>query len=328
MKKNRRLTFAWCGYVFLVLMFLVTTRVYYDVCRSAPQSNYQYRILIDKNIVCSSAAEVGDEKYLDAQSQSPSSGRGLKQLSRNNSEDFFYERTRYGYLPKISSDGDRVFDVYSAKFTEANHRRVYTVIYVDDYSIGFLKHVLRILGDLKVTFVVPHYIDKVAETVKSIFDAGHEVFLQIPTQSSVVGSRRNEIAPFMANTNPADTIDKLQYLLSISKYVIGIANASTTLLTKSQKDMSVIVDELSRRGMIFLDLEHSASSDESTSGDDGIIHANASMVLTSALINENSDDFAEKVFLVHLDKIPDFLDAVSKCKDCVAAPISSMVKKK
>jgi polysaccharide deacetylase 2 family uncharacterized protein YibQ len=327
MKKNRRLIFAWCGYLFLVLMFLVVTRIYYDIGRSIPQSNYQYRILIDKNIVCSNTVEVGDEKYYDANSQQ-SSSHELKQLSRNNSEDFFYERTRYGYLPKISSDGDRVFDVYSAKFTDTDRRKVYTVVYVDDYSIGFLKHVLRILGDLKVTFVVPHYIDRVAETIKSIFDAGHEVFLQIPTQSSIVGRRRNEMAPFMANTNPADTIDKLQYLLSVSKYVIGIANSSTTLLTKSQKDMSVIVDELSRRGMTFLDLENSANSTESISSDDGIIHASASMVLTSALINENSDGFAEKVFLVHLDKIPDFLDAVSKCKDCVAAPISSMVKKK
>jgi polysaccharide deacetylase 2 family uncharacterized protein YibQ len=284
--------------------------------------------LIDKNIVCCNAPEVSDEKYPDAKNQQSSSGNGLKQLSRNNSEDFFYERTRYGYLPKISSDGDRVFDVYSAKFTETGRRKVYTVVYVDDYSIGFLKHALRILGDLKVTFVVPHYIDKVAEAIKSIFDAGHEVFLQIPTQSSVGSRKRNEMAPFMANTNPVDTIDKLQYLLSTSKYVIGIANASPTLLTKSQKDMSIIVDELSRRGLTFLDLEHSSNSAESISSDDGIIHASASVVLTSALISENSDDFAEKVFLVHLDKIPDFLDAVSKCKDCIAAPVSSVAKKK
>ncbi|MDR1362206.1 MAG: divergent polysaccharide deacetylase family protein [Holosporaceae bacterium] len=328
MNKSRRLIFAWCGYALLILIFLAVTKIYHDISKAKPQSNYQYRILIDKNIICDNAAETDAEGYEDQKAPPHRSDRRLKPLNRDNSEDFFYERTRYGYLPKISSDGDRVFDVYAAKFVETGQKKVYVVVYVDDYSIGFLRHVLKILGDFKVTFVVPHYVDRVSETIKSIFDAGHEIFLQIPTQFSVGGRRRNEMAPFMANTNPADTIDKLQYLLSTSKYIIGIANASPTLLTKSKKDMTVIVDELSRRGMTFLDLENITDVPEPLSEEDGIIHANAFLVQTSALLGKTSSDFAEKAFLVHLDKIPDFMDAVARCGDCLLAPISSMVRKK
>ncbi|GHU11192.1 hypothetical protein FACS189449_02140 [Alphaproteobacteria bacterium] len=331
MKRNNKLIFAWCAFGLCIATFLVVTGIYHDD-HSEQSPGYQYRILINKDVLSTAEEDNSDkEKPADVPEKSPDPGVGKspdsEKLSKND-DNLFYEKAKYGYLPKISPDGDKIFDVYSAKFSENGKKKACLVIYLDNSSIEFLDHALKILGTHTCTFIVPHYLDKITDVVKTISEAGHEIFMQIPIQSSTLDNSKNEIAPFLANSSSEDTLDTLLRLLSVSKYIIGIANTSPTLLTKSKNDMSVIVDELSKRGLAFLDLEKTNDIPQGPSGDDGVIHANASVVFDSRSVMEISDNDEGKIFSLHLDKLRDFLAAVSKHDNYVVAPISSLVRKK
>ncbi|MDR3179768.1 MAG: divergent polysaccharide deacetylase family protein [Holosporaceae bacterium] len=318
--KNKRLIFAWSSFAIFVVAFLGGTKCHYDAQKTS-SSGYQYRIFINKDMLCDvnvDEVEIKEEKNVSANTDAP---------SEKNDDDLFYEETKYGFLPKISPDGDRVFDAYSAKFPDTGKKKACLVIYVEAESVEYLPHALKILGTSRATFVLPHYLDNVSGVVKMIHNAGHEAFLQIPTQASTAVNQKNEIAPFLANSNSEDTVDKLMHLLAVSKYIIGIANTSPTLLTKSTKDITVILEELSKKGLAFLDLEKTNDILQTLSSDIGVIHANASVQFDSKSVLEISDDSDGKIFFIHLNKLPDFLTAVSKHENYVIAPISSVIKK-
>lgn len=127
----------------------------------------------------------------------------------------------------------------------------------DPSYLSNIMHRLKIFGNSKVTFIVPHYSNYLLQNVRTIIAGGHEFFLQIPTQTSVPARRQASVAPFLANMNSTELISKLHTLLASTKCAIGVANIAPTLLTKSFGVMSGIVDELVKRGLIFLDLEPS-----------------------------------------------------------------------
>ncbi|GHT92229.1 hypothetical protein FACS1894122_05790 [Alphaproteobacteria bacterium] len=326
MKRDNRLIFAWSAFILCIIAFLVVTEIYYDDHSSEQSSGYQYRIFINNDIV--NDVEEDDsskEKSTDSLGKSPDSE--VDKLPKSD-DNLFYEKTKYGYVPRISLDGNKILNVYAAKFSENGKKKAHLVIYLDNNSIEFLGHALKMLGSCRCTFVVPHYLTKVADVVKTIFEAGHEVFLQIPVQSSMLDNSQNEIAPFLANSSSEDTLDKLLRLLAVSKYIMGIANPSSILLTKSKSDMSVILDELSRRGLAFLDLENTNNVLDVLSGNDCVIHANASVVFEAKSALEIPDNEDGRVFLLHLDKLRDFLTAASKHENYAIAPVSALMRKK
>ncbi|GHU16705.1 hypothetical protein FACS189472_02370 [Alphaproteobacteria bacterium] len=322
MKRNHKLVFAWCAFAFCIIAFLIVTRIYYDD-RNAQSSGYQCRILINEE----AAIDVEEDDPVKPIA-SPEKAQDSDKLPRDNIN-LFYEKVKYGYVPKISPDGDKILDVYAAKFSESGKKKACLIIYLDNNSVEFLNHALKMLETRKVTFIVPHNLDKITDVVKTISEAGHEVFLQIPIQSPVLDNSKNDfIAPFLANSSSEDTLDKLLRLLTVSKYIIGIANTSSTLLTKSKNDMSVILDELSRRGLAFLDLEQTNDVLDVLSGNDGVIHANASIVFEAKSALEIPDNEDVRVFSLHLDKLRDFLIAASKHEDYAVAPVSTLLRKK
>ncbi|MDR2682145.1 MAG: divergent polysaccharide deacetylase family protein [Holosporaceae bacterium] len=336
--KNKKLILAWSVFVIFVIAFLLLTKFYHDD-RKVPSSGYQYRIFINKDELRDIDVEEieveGEKEKKTSESVSDSVSGSVSTTATDpapgsvpkNDDDLFYEQTTYGLLPKISADGDRVFDAYAAKFLDTGKKKACLVIYVDTGSVEYLPHAIKILGTSRATFIVPHYLDNVSSLVKMIHDAGHEIFLQIPTQASTTANQKNEIAPFLANSNTEDTVDKLMHLLAVSKYVIGIANTLPTLLTKSQKDITVILEELAKKGLAFLDLEKTNDVLQALSSDVGVIHANASVVFDAKSVLEVSDDSDGKIFLIHLDKLPDFLAAMAKWENYVIAPISAVIKK-
>ncbi|MDR1235478.1 MAG: divergent polysaccharide deacetylase family protein [Holosporaceae bacterium] len=239
MKNNRKLFFAWSIFFAAMFLFIATVEIY-NGSQKSRASNFQYRILIDKNSIIEN-----EEKNSDAAQQ---------EEKKFDPENELYERTKYGYLPKISKDGARVFDQYSAKSEIGAKKELRIAVLVDD--AGKIESAVK-LTDRKVTFIVPHYIDDFEKVIKMIRENGHEFFIQMPTQSSIPSEKRESVSPFLANSDIDTTLDKLFYLLASTKYAVGLANVSPTLITKSKKDITAIASTLAQRGLAFFDLEKS-----------------------------------------------------------------------
>lgn len=201
-------------------------------------SVYQCRILIDKDFSV-------DESNSDEETKS-------EPIS-------LYVRTKYGILPRRQSDSSKIFNAYSATvdYEEDCLRKGYIklAVLVQDATEESIQSIIARFSDAKVSFIVPHYVVNLGKIAEIIVSSGHEFFIQLPTQSSIPLDKKETVSPFLANASSDEVRDKLYYLMSSTKYAIGIANTCDSLVMKSGKDMEIIAKELSQRGMALLNIE-------------------------------------------------------------------------
>ncbi|MBR1734381.1 MAG: divergent polysaccharide deacetylase family protein, partial [Alphaproteobacteria bacterium] len=292
-----------------------------------------YRIIIDKNTKIES--EINDDiqeknEEIKKSSSNVNISKTLGDESISSLENSLYEKLPCGYVPKISPDGVRVLDVFSAKFQNSNVENsvLYLVILLNsDTTEEKLSELMSKFGKSKVTFVVPQYADDFQKLVDIIVKFGHEFFLQIPTQTSVPLKKQETVAPFLANMDSVLLIERLHNLLASIKRPIGIANVTPTLLTKSTKDMSVIIDELSKRGLAFLDLEKSNDVVQKLSVENSeFIYIKTDMVFQKK--SEKNDLMSEKIIAVPVSNISEFMTEFSRKKGIILAPVSAALMKK
>ncbi|MDR3155506.1 MAG: divergent polysaccharide deacetylase family protein [Holosporaceae bacterium] len=350
MKKSKKLIVCWTMFFLIVLVFVIVTKFSDNFYKE--HSNYQCRILISKDLIDadmdtqekqfkkqgnSSHEEIEIKKVSSSQQFKKSNNesgheqpdRG-KKLGGNGDEDRqefkCYEHSRFGDIPKISPDGVRVFDIYSVVFSEKSKKKACLVINLDEnIDIRMLSIIFKTLGKSKVTFVVAGYLDNLGDIAKAIVDNGHEFFLQIPTQSSIPEDKKDVVSPFLANTDPSNIIAKLHWLLALTKYAIGIANTTNTLLTKSKNDMAIIIAELSKRGLAFFDFESQNEVVKSVVETSGAINLCAATIVDSKSSTEVKDIYDGKIFVVQPDQLEKFIEALKRHKDYAIAPVSSIV---
>lgn len=175
-----------------------------------------------------------------------------------------YTRTQYGVLPRKQSDPSKIFNAYSAD-VECKGDYVKLAVLVKAATAESIQNIIAQLQNSKVTFIIPHYVNNLNRIAEIIISSGHEFFIQLPTQSSIPLDKKNRVSPFLANASNDEIREKISYLISSVKYAIGVANTSESLVTKSQKDMEIILQELSQRGMAFLNIKDDSNIEEEIS---------------------------------------------------------------
>ena len=128
------------------------------------------------------------------------------------------------------------------------------------------------------------------------------------------------MSPFLANASTQDNIDKLNYLIASAKYAIGIAIVSTSnsLFTKSKKDIELITNELSQRGMSIL---YTKDNDTALNSIDNKIKC---LCLEAKLFEKNISINSGESFILNDTQINEFLKILPENIKCV--PISFKVK--
>jgi polysaccharide deacetylase 2 family uncharacterized protein YibQ len=302
-EKNKKLRSAWTIFLALVALFIAAVSAYHSF-RKERSSSYQYRILIDENTVVENEetkVEVERETKIDP-------------------DEKFYEQTKYGLLPKIAEDGTRPFDAYSACSEIDPKKKLRVVVLIGDCDGINAK--IKLINQ-KVTFVIPYYVDRLESVIKVVKESGHEFFIQIPTQYSVLTDKKRTVSPFLANSEIDETLDKLFGLLASAKYALGIASVSPTLLTKSKKDMTAIAEVLAKRGLAFLDLEKTNDLLQSLSEESGMIYINR-----TAAFEANDFDVSKlndgDIVTVRLERLDDLVKALPD--DWLLTPVSASVR--
>jgi polysaccharide deacetylase 2 family uncharacterized protein YibQ len=334
MNRNKKLVVCWCVFLAIILTFIMVTRISYHLHREhAP--NHQYRILINKDLCAVDSQlekSVADENCIDQHKSS--SDNSIAEKSQyvaqdvKLSDDKCYERSNFGDIPKISSDGTRVLDVYSATSYDKSKKKICLAIIVDEHvDVHTLSAAIKMLNGAKASFIIPYYVDKLMDIVEFLLGNGHEFFIQLPTQSSIPEWKKGVVSPFLANTSTKDIIDKLLCLLSSSKYAIGIANTTQTLLTKSRNDMMTITKELAKRGMAFFDVEQPNEIMKSVIEATGVVSFNASVIFETKSSMRTIELCDGQIFAVHMAYLDVFLSLISPHKDYAIAPVSAVLQR-
>jgi len=231
---NSSLIKAWSVFLVIVALFVTSVEIYHKQHRDA-NTAFRCRILVNKDLII-------DESENKNKVEEKSKHDGI--------EDPLYEKTKYGLLPRVPMSGEKVFDKFSAKTVATKIVKI--AVAINKEKIEDIVKLISRLGESKVTFIVPNYIEDFSNIVSLILEHGHEIFLLIPTQQLV--DDKQKVSPFLANSKPEETLDKLLKLIASTTKIIGVANISSTLLTKSVPDMNVITLELAKRGLAFFDI--------------------------------------------------------------------------
>lgn len=296
MKKNK-LLLSWCAFIILLLSFGFFVE-FYEKTRSESGSVYQYRILIDDDILKTS---VIPEKtpQADIKIESNSSDKEI----------VLYESVDNCELPKIAINGTRVFDKYSVKIDKStSDKKIYVAVVLNESDFGNLQIFLKTLMNTKLTFIIPYYMTQLDKAVEAIISNGHEFFIQLPTQAAIPEHQNSIISPFLVNSSPEEIKSKLLKLLSTTKYCIGIANTTPTLLTKSKKDMEIIIDELAKRGLAWFDREQPNDLINSV-----MTERNAIYIHSAASFEKHRCAFMEETKIItSIDLFPRFVEILNK----------------
>jgi polysaccharide deacetylase 2 family uncharacterized protein YibQ len=167
--------------------------------------------------------------------------------------DDLVEQSLYGPLPRIGDDGTRPLDAYARPVEVAPAmKRVAIVI----GGIGIADSATTLaLGDLpaNVTLAIAPYGNALARMVSAARAAGHEILLQVPLEP--YGYPQINPGPHTLTTRatPAQNLDDLHWLMSRLTSYVGAVNYMGARFTGEANAMEPLLDELGKRGLLYLD---------------------------------------------------------------------------
>ncbi len=168
-----------------------------------------------------------------------------------------------GPLPIIGRDGRQPWRVYGRPFDRADARpRIAIVISGLGLSGDATQAAIDSLPGA-VTLAFDPYGKALGDWVSRARTAGHEVLLGVPMEP--VDYPRQDPGPYtlLTSLSPDENRERLDWVLSRATGYIGVTNMMGSRFTASQTNLLPVMDELKKRGLMFVD---GRASEQSVAG--------------------------------------------------------------
>ncbi|HZB90011.1 MAG TPA: divergent polysaccharide deacetylase family protein, partial [Stellaceae bacterium] len=165
-----------------------------------------------------------------------------------------------GKLPIIGRDGRQPWRVYGRPFDRADPRPRIAVIITGVGPTGAATEAAIDSLPGPVTLAFDPYTRQLGEWVDQARAAGHEVLLGLPMEP--VDYPRLDPGPYTLLTSlaPKDNLERLDWVLSRVSGYVGLTTVFGSRFTASQTNLLPVLDELKRRGLMFVDGRSSPQS--------------------------------------------------------------------
>ncbi len=187
-----------------------------------------------------------------------------------------------GPLPIIAHDGRTPAQAYARPFHDTGKPRIALVIGGLGLNSAATKSAIeRLPPEVTLSFVP--YADNLQGWIDLARANGHEVLLEAPMEPTDYPTNDPGPQTLMANAAPAETIKRLDWLLSRASGYFGVANYLGGKFVTSDSAMATFSGQLKARGLAFVD-------DGSASGRGaGVPRASASAVIDEQLGADSID---------------------------------------
>jgi polysaccharide deacetylase 2 family uncharacterized protein YibQ len=157
-----------------------------------------------------------------------------------------------GMLPVISPDGRQAFQAYARPYAAEGKPKVALIIGGLGLNAKTTREAIASLPP-EVTLSFVPYSDGLQGWIDMARSAGHEVLLEAPMEPKDYPD--NDPGPYtlMADGQPQETTQRLQWLLSRATGYFGVTNYLGSKFVQSAPAMSVFENELKQRGLAFID---------------------------------------------------------------------------
>lgn len=173
------------------------------------------------------------------------------------------ETSPQGPLPIIGRDGRQPWRVYGRPFDRADPRpRLAIVITGLGLSGAATEAAIDELPGA-ITLAFDPYSKRLGEWIDRARAAGHEALLGLPMEP--IDYPREDPGPstLLTSLSPSENLGRLDWVLSRVTGYVGVTNMMGSRFTQSQTSLIPVLDELRKRGLMYVD---GRASDQSIAG--------------------------------------------------------------
>jgi polysaccharide deacetylase 2 family uncharacterized protein YibQ len=250
------------------------------------------------------------------------------------------EMSGHGQLPRIAADGRRPLDAY-ARPSDADDRNARIAIVIGGVGID-PDGSARAIADLPgaVTLALAPYGNGLDRTLAAARSAGHEILLQVPLEPYSYPQTDPGPQTLTTEAPVAENLDRLHWLMSRVTNYVGVVNYMGARFTSEAPALAPVLDEIGKRGLLYLDDGSSARSVAETVADGRAPFVKADLVLDTDLsapaidarLRELSAIARERGYAVAtatafpttIDRVAAFAKAAAD-RNIILVPISALV---
>lgn len=169
-------------------------------------------------------------------------------------DDRVTERADHGLVPKVGVDGIRPLDLYAKQIAAepASAPRIAIIIGGIGLSEAGSRNALENLPP-DVTFALAPYGDRLDRWMREARTAGHELLLQLPLEPFDYPDNDPGPHTLLVSLRGPEFMDRLYWLLSRFTNYVGVINHHGTRFTATEPSMQYLLEEITRRGLMFVD---------------------------------------------------------------------------
>lgn len=162
------------------------------------------------------------------------------------------ERSAQGVLPRISDSGLLPRQVYARPFVASGKPMIGVVLTgVGIGARGTSDAITKLPGEVTLAFA-PYGRDLENQVSRARRD-GHEVMLQVPMEPQDYPDSDPGPHTLKAGANPRENLERLHWLMSRFTGYVGLTNFMGSKLMAETGPYGSLLEEINRRGLLFLD---------------------------------------------------------------------------
>lgn len=169
------------------------------------------------------------------------------------------EEAETGPLPMRDDAGRRPFDTYAGSWSGARGARIAIIIGGLGISqTGTQEAIAKLPSGITLAFApLGNSLSRWMQTARR---EGHEVMLQVPLEPFDYPNANPGPHTLLTEAAPAETLDNLHWVLSRMTNYTGVINYTGARFTADNAAMELLLGELGRRGLAYVDDGTSARS--------------------------------------------------------------------
>ncbi|WP_417675123.1 divergent polysaccharide deacetylase family protein [Roseibium sp.] len=171
------------------------------------------------------------------------------------------ERSGYGFLPKIGSDGVRPLDAYARPFSSefTSIPKIAVIIQGLGLSETGTDNAIESLP-ADVTFAMAPYGTDLDRWMQKARSQGHELLLQLPLEPFDFPDNDPGPHTLLVSLRPDEMLDRLAWLMTRVTNYVGTINEMGARFTTTKPSMQLLLEKLRDRGLMFVDNGESSRS--------------------------------------------------------------------
>jgi polysaccharide deacetylase 2 family uncharacterized protein YibQ len=195
--------------------------------------------------------------------QADEKGQGAQQKTEAGVDERLLEGTRHGRIPRIGANGLRPIDVYghSADAAPLKPGAVRVAIVVGGLGVsaaGTADALSRLPP--AVTLAFAPYGANLESLATRARQGGHELLLQTPMEPFDYPDNDPGPQTLLTSLAAEQNLDRLHWVMARLQGYVGITNYMGARFTASEKALAPMLDDISKRGLLYLDDGSSARS--------------------------------------------------------------------